>query len=136
MTAASVFRTVSGVAAAALLSFGVVACSSGSEETTESTTPATTQAPATKKAPAGQAPATQAPASSSLPMIPNPNGDGTMVPCEGTICTNPNHGAGTDPEDNGGAEMLSPEGDGSVVPCEGTVCTNPNHGAGDDGEDW
>ncbi len=26
--------------------------------------------------------------------IPNPNGDGTWVPCEGTICTNPNHGAG------------------------------------------
>nr|WP_246023322.1 hypothetical protein [Nocardia yunnanensis] len=28
--------------------------------------------------------------------IPNPNGDGTWVPCEGTICTNPNHGAGPD----------------------------------------
>ncbi|MFF2083788.1 hypothetical protein ACFVVM_08415 [Nocardia sp. NPDC058176] len=26
--------------------------------------------------------------------IPNPNGDGTWVPCEGTICTNPNHGGG------------------------------------------
>lgn len=26
--------------------------------------------------------------------IQNPNGDGTWVPCEGTICTNPNHGAG------------------------------------------
>lgn len=30
--------------------------------------------------------------------IPNPNGDGSYVPCEGTICTNPNHGAGPDPE--------------------------------------
>lgn len=29
-------------------------------------------------------------------MIPNPNGDGSMVPCEGSICTNPNHGAGED----------------------------------------
>ncbi|WP_280306066.1 hypothetical protein [Nocardia neocaledoniensis] len=28
-------------------------------------------------------------------MMPNPNGDGTWVPCEGTICTNPNHGANT-----------------------------------------
>ncbi|ORV07783.1 hypothetical protein AWC04_02955 [Mycolicibacterium fallax] len=63
--------------------------------------------------------------------MPNPNGDGTEVPCEGTICTNPNHGAGTDPAENGGAEMPNPNGDGSEVPCEGTVCTNPNHGAGD-----
>jgi hypothetical protein len=30
--------------------------------------------------------------------IPNPNGDGSYVPCEGTICTNPDHGAGTDPD--------------------------------------
>lgn len=65
-------------------------------------------------------------------MMPNPNGDGTWVPCEGTICTNPNHGAGPDPEDNGGAEMPNPDGDGSVVPCEGTICTNPNYGGGDD----
>ncbi|WP_442790861.1 hypothetical protein [Nocardia sp. NBC_01327] len=28
--------------------------------------------------------------------IQNPNGDGTWVPCEGSICTNPNHGAGPD----------------------------------------
>lgn len=32
---------------------------------------------------------------------PNPNGDGSYVPCEGTICTNPGHGAGTDPADTG-----------------------------------
>lgn len=69
---------------------------------------------------------------STVPMMPNPNGDGSMVPCEGTICTNPNHGAGTDPRDNGGIEMPNPNGDGSAVPCEGTICTNPNHGAGDD----
>ncbi|GAB5901860.1 hypothetical protein OKHIL_76720 [Mycolicibacterium mageritense] len=31
--------------------------------------------------------------------IPNPNGDGSFVPCEGTICTNPDHGAGPDPGD-------------------------------------
>ena len=29
--------------------------------------------------------------------IPNANGDGSYVPCEGTICTNPDHGAGPDP---------------------------------------
>ena len=64
-------------------------------------------------------------------MMPNPNGDGSMVPCEGTVCTNPNHGAGDNPEDNGGEVMPNPNGDGSEAPCEGTVCTNPNHGAGD-----
>lgn len=30
--------------------------------------------------------------------IPNPNGDNGYVPCEGTICTNPNHGAGDEPD--------------------------------------
>lgn len=29
--------------------------------------------------------------------IPNANGDGSYVPCEGTICTNPDHGGGPDP---------------------------------------
>lgn len=62
--------------------------------------------------------------------IPNPDGSGNYVPCEGTICTNPDHGAGTDPQSNGGAVMENPNGDGTDVPCEGTICTNPNHGAG------
>ncbi|MFC9786666.1 hypothetical protein [Rhodococcus sp. NPDC127528] len=62
--------------------------------------------------------------------IPNPDGSGNFVPCEGTICTNPDHGAGTDPQANGGAVMENPNGDGSAVPCEGTICTNPNNGAG------
>jgi hypothetical protein len=31
--------------------------------------------------------------------IPNPNGSNGYVPCEGTTCTNSNHGAGDDPED-------------------------------------
>ncbi|QDP79582.1 hypothetical protein FOH10_13575 [Nocardia otitidiscaviarum] len=43
--------------------------------------------------------------------IPNPNGDGTWVPCEGTICTNPNHGAGP--------EATTPP------PVEQTVTTEP-----------
>jgi hypothetical protein len=29
--------------------------------------------------------------------IPNPDGSNSYVPCEGTICTNPNHGAGGPP---------------------------------------
>nr|WP_296773699.1 hypothetical protein [Rhodococcus sp. (in: high G+C Gram-positive bacteria)] len=62
--------------------------------------------------------------------IPNPNGDGSIVPCEGTICTNPNSGAGTDPQENGGTDMQNPNGDGTDVPCEGTICTNPNNGGG------
>ncbi|MFI6429447.1 hypothetical protein [Rhodococcus oryzae] len=62
--------------------------------------------------------------------IPHPDGSGQYVPCEGTICTNPDHGAGTDPQQNGGAVMENPNGDGTAVPCEGTICTNPNNGAG------
>ncbi len=43
--------------------------------------------------------------------IPNPNGDGSYVPCEGTICTNPDYGAGPDPEqvDPGGPVDDIPE---------------------------
>lgn len=52
--------------------------------------------------------------------IPNPNGQPNYVPCQGTICTNPNHGAGTNPQENGG----------DTSQCQGTICTNPNHGAG------
>ncbi|GED98697.1 Mesocentin [Gordonia crocea] len=32
----------------------------------------------------------------------DPRGGPHYVKCEGTICTNPNHGAGTDPKENGG----------------------------------
>ncbi|ORI27822.1 hypothetical protein [Rhodococcus erythropolis] len=59
-----------------------------------------------------------------------PTADNPSVPCEGTICTNPDHGAGTDPQGNGGTVIEDPQGGNAVVPCEGTICTNPNHGAG------
>lgn len=51
--------------------------------------------------------------------IPNPNGDGTYVPCEGSICTSPNHGAGTDPSENGGDQSAG-QGQVEGAPCEGT----------------
>jgi hypothetical protein len=122
-------------ALAALVVCSAAACGS---QTTEQAPTSTSPAPSSSSAkPAAPAAPTQrtAPAApgSTVPMMPNPNGDGSVVPCEGTICTNPNHGAGEDPADNGGAVMPNPNGDGSVVPCEGTICTNPNHGAGDDG---
>ncbi|MFD6160618.1 hypothetical protein ACFWF7_31440 [Nocardia sp. NPDC060256] len=57
--------------------------------------------------------------------IQNPNGDGTWVPCEGTICTNPNYGAGpettpqvapsTTPQDTARVEGAPCEGDGRWV---------------------
>ncbi|MFD3509766.1 hypothetical protein [Nocardia sp. NPDC058666] len=56
--------------------------------------------------------------------IPNPNGNGTWVPCEGSICTNPNHGAGT-PEPTTPAPVVTPTStpaDSAPVagaPCEG-----------------
>ncbi|ORV12575.1 hypothetical protein AWB94_05710 [Mycolicibacterium canariasense] len=51
-------------------------------------------------------------------MMPNPNGDGSMVPCEGTICTNPNHGGGDNPDGDappepGQTEMQGPGTDGA-----------------------
>jgi hypothetical protein len=53
-------------------------------------------------------------------MMPNPNGDGSMVPCEGTICTNPNHGAGDMPGDAppepGQTEVQGPDGDAPPEP--------------------
>ncbi|BBY54889.1 response regulator [Mycolicibacillus koreensis] len=62
--------------------------------------------------------------------ILDPAGGNEYVPCEGTICTNPNHGAGQDPENADSPDNTDPE---SPDPdCEGTVCTNPNHGGGDD----
>ncbi|WP_405497191.1 hypothetical protein [Nocardia sp. NBC_00511] len=63
--------------------------------------------------------------------IQNPNGDGTWVPCEGTICTNPNHGAGPDttaapveptttsPQNSGQVEGAPCEGDGRWVHLDG-----------------
>jgi len=86
--------------------------------------------PAPGKAPTRTVTATPKPAA------PAPGGNNTEPNCsgpdQGTVCTNPNHGAGDDPSENGGAVMPNPNGDGSTVPCEGTVCTNPNHGAGTD----
>jgi len=61
----------------------------------------------------------------------DPRGGNNTVPCEGSICTNPNHGAGNDPAENGGAVMQDPRGGNNSVPCEGSICTNPNHGAGE-----
>ncbi|AYF77976.1 hypothetical protein D7D52_33825 [Nocardia yunnanensis] len=79
--------------------------------------------------------------------IPNPNGDGTWVPCEGSICTNPNHGAGpettpppvetttppvettTPPPNNDRVEGGACEGDGHWVHLDGG-------NAGHYGTDW
>lgn len=96
---------------AAALVFCSAACGTNSDEQAPSS-----QAPVTSSSHAPAAPHTPAapgaPATSTVPMMPNPNGDGSMVPCEGTICTNPNHGAGDNPEENGGADVPAPDGDG------------------------
>lgn len=116
-------------------------CTTEVIEEAPETSPATTTSPAPSGQHGGGAAGSPAPApgpapgpaQTTVPMMPNPNGDGSMVPCEGTICTNPNHGAGDDPAENGGL-MEDPDGSGDLVPCEGTICTNPNHGAGDEGD--
>ncbi|MFF2087284.1 hypothetical protein ACFVVM_26220 [Nocardia sp. NPDC058176] len=122
------FPFIVAIAAVALLGAG---CSDDSPTapatTTTTTAPETTEtAPHEQHTTPNEQPIPVPP--TTVSMMPNPNGDGSQVPCEGTICTNPNHGAGPDPEENGGHEMPNPNGDGSEVPCEGTICTNPNHG--------
>ncbi len=65
--------------------------------------------------------------------IPNPNGDGTWVPCEGTICTNPNHGAG--PENAPAPTTTAPPAPTTTVPNPAPNNNTPVEGApcGDDG---
>ena len=101
-----------------LLTVAVSAC--GSESTPAPTT-TTTQPPSSVQStpPAGTPGVTAPSPTTSVPMMPNPNGDGSMVPCEGTICTNPNHGAGPDgdaPPEPGQTEMQGPDGDAPPEP--------------------
>ncbi|WP_168708251.1 hypothetical protein [Rhodococcus sp. PAMC28707] len=56
--------------------------------------------------------------------IPNPDGSDTYVPCEGTICTNPDQGANTDPDGPPAPGLPGSDTDN----CDGTICTNPNNG--------
>ena len=122
---------------AAVVGLSVVGCGSdGSETAPSSSAPSsvrvTPSVPPSVTVDENDSGATVPPASPHLPdhgtTPSHPQSSGT--PCEGTVCTNPNHGGGGDPAANGGAVMPNPNGDGSNVPCEGTVCTNPNHGAG------
>ncbi|WP_299563084.1 hypothetical protein [uncultured Mycolicibacterium sp.] len=135
MAAAALSKAAVVVAAGALVSLGMAGCGGAGEAAPTPSSTSSVPSTGPQTSPTVGAPQQQAPRTSGPSLIPNPNGDGTWVPCEGTICTNPNHGAGTDPADNGGAEMLSPDGSGELVPCEGTICTNPNYGAGTDPAD-
>lgn len=105
----------------------MLGCSSGSSEeqpTTSAPAGATTSTRdgSTPESTPG-IPAPQRPPTTSVSMMPNPNGDGSMVPCEGTICTNPNHGAGDDPYGDaplepGQTEMQGPGEDAPLEPGE------------------
>ncbi|WP_241563755.1 hypothetical protein [Mycolicibacterium brumae] len=133
MTASTCSRVFATLATLMLFGFGTTACAAS--DTPSGTSSTTSHRVSTTIKPGSGKPA-YVPATPSAtpkptaPMIPNPNGDGTWVPCEGSICTNPNNGAG----DEGGYWIPNPNGDGTYVPCEGSICTNPNHGAGDDGD--
>ncbi|WP_457149707.1 mesocentin [Mycobacteroides abscessus] len=48
--------------------------------------------------------------------IKNPDGSNSYVPCEGTICTNPNHGGGDDTGVPGDADSSNPSGTGQDSP--------------------
>ena len=117
-------------AAAAIGALALFPAACGDSDSTAPTTTTATPTTTTTTAPTTTTTTVPSTPAASVPTVPGGTGDGSVVPCEGTICTNPNHGAGPDPEGNGGDVMENPNGDGSVVPCEGTVCTNPNNGAG------
>ncbi|MFI8977332.1 hypothetical protein ACIGO9_30935 [Nocardia asteroides] len=65
--------------------------------------------------------------------IPNPNGDGTWVPCEGTICTNPDHGAGPEttapPTPPAPTTTTVPPSPSPNTPVEGAACGEDGHGS-------
>ncbi|SIK04113.1 mesocentin [Mycobacteroides abscessus] len=48
--------------------------------------------------------------------IKNPDGSSSYVPCEGTICTNPNHGGGDNAGVPGDADSSNPSGAGQDSP--------------------
>ncbi|CPW74798.1 Hypothetical protein ERS075590_03881 [Mycobacteroides abscessus] len=48
--------------------------------------------------------------------IKNPDGSSNYVPCEGTICTNPNHGGGDNAGVPGDADSSNPSGAGQDSP--------------------
>lgn len=102
-----------------------------SDEESDSTPSSSSKTSSVTSAPASTSQQTQSTSQQTQSASPAPGLPGSDTSdCEGTVCTNPNHGAGPNPDENGGAVMPNPNGDGSQVPCEGTVCTNPNHGAG------
>lgn len=120
------------IATIALLS---TACSDDEQSPQPATTTFTSVVTSTQPAPAAE-PSQPAPSNSvrtkpgAAPQETPSNSGNSSAPCEGTICTNPNHGAGSNPQENGGAVIQNPQGGNAVAPCEGTICTNPNHGAG------
>jgi hypothetical protein len=112
--------------AAALAALALVAAGCGNQASTPAPPSSSITAPhGAERGTSGSSDGQHPPAQGSDSTEPDCTG-----PDQGTVCTNPNHGAGDDPSENGGAVMPNPNGDGSTVPCEGTICTNPNHGAG------
>ncbi|MGY0502134.1 hypothetical protein ACWZHB_26905 [Nocardia sp. FBN12] len=108
---------VSVIAALGVLGAGCSDDSGSGTETTSKTTSSTTTVQPTTTTTVGQDEghgepghqhmSTTAPAPGPN-MMSNPNGDGSWVPCEGTICTNPNHGGGDSPNTTETAEMGTP----------------------------
>lgn len=114
------------ISAFALLSAACTGDESSPQPAISTTVTSTQHPPAAEPAPsAGVRTKPGAP-----PQVAPSNAGDSSVPCEGPVCTNSDHGAGANPQENGGAVIQDPRGGTAVVPCEGTICTNPNHGAG------
>ena len=126
-------RTIAATVFIAAIAMLSTACTDDdkSPQPVNSTTSVTStpQSNAVSLPPAPSASVRTKPGAAGSPSTPS-NDNYPSAPCEGTVCTNPDHGAGTDPQENGGAVIQDPQGGNVVVPCEGTICTNPNHGAG------
>lgn len=113
-------------ALAGLVCAAVAACGSDKEPapaTVKTTHPSQHESSPTPDSTPGVPAPTTVTKTTNVPMMPNPNGDGSMVPCEGTICTNPNHGGGDNPYGEGDAppepgqtEMQGPRGDAPPEP--------------------
>ncbi|MFD4458621.1 hypothetical protein [Nocardia sp. NPDC058480] len=115
---------VSVIAALAVLGAGCSDDSGSKTETTSKTT--TTVKPTTTTAAHDEGHGDPGHVHTTAPapgpnMMPNPNGDGTWVPCEGTICTNPNHGGGDPVETSEVGTPVQP----TVVPTGPSDIVNP-----------
>lgn len=122
-----------------VLSTAAIAVAGCSNSSPSSIVPSTTKATQRSTAPEQPAKKSVTPTMTTLPggqtvtstivLVPNPNGDGSLVPCEGTVCTNPNHGGADSPNGDGppepGQSVFNGPADGPPEPGRSTFTSAP-----------